>query len=144
MRFQVPQFTDIQDRIIGPLTLKQFMLYLAAVLVNIPIYLLSDMSLFLTLALPIMGIAALFAHFRLHGKTLEEVVMNAIRFYTQGQMFIWRRGDDEKLITIKDAVWREEVTPLVHGRVTTSLTNMAQALETQGKIVNQDAQDVLA
>jgi hypothetical protein len=28
MRFQVPQFTDVEDKIVGPLTLKQFV-YLA-------------------------------------------------------------------------------------------------------------------
>jgi hypothetical protein len=143
MRFQVPQFVDIEDRIIGPLTLKQFLIYLFAVMVCIPIYLIADLSLFLTLSLPILAVAAMFAHFKLYGKTLEQVIMNCVRFYTQGQVFIWRRTGTEKLITIRDPIWFEEVATSLPVRPTTSLNAMSQSLETQGKIVTQDAEDVM-
>ncbi len=144
MRFQVPQFVDIQDRIIGPLTLKQFLIYLFGVFMIVPVYLLADLSLFLTISLPILALTALFAHFKLNGKPLEQVIMNAVRFFTQGQLFLWHRSGQEKIITIKDPLWREEIESSILSRPATSLTAMAQSIETQGKVVNEDAEDAFA
>jgi hypothetical protein len=145
MRFQVPQFIDVEDKIIGPFTLKQFLIYFSAVLILIPIFLLSDLSLFITLALPTAGVAALFAHYRLHGKTLATVIGNAFGFYSRGVLFIWQRTGREKPLIIKDAAWEAEVTnPEFSEESLTSLTSMSQSLETQGNVVrSEDVEDPL-
>lgn len=144
MRFQVPQFVDIEDRIIGPLTLKQFLIYVVSVMFIVPIYVVTDLSLFLTLALPVLAAGALFAHLKVNGKPLEMVILNAFRFYTQGQLYLWRRTGQEKPIVIYDPAWLEEYESPVLQRGATSLTAMAQSLETQGKVVQEDAEGGLA
>jgi hypothetical protein len=128
MRFQVPQFVDIKDKIIGPLTLRQFMIYVFAVMLLIPVYLRSDLSLFLTIAIPTMGLAALFAHFRWHGKSLAQLVSHAVAFMMRGQLFIWRRTGTEKPLKVylEGSVYRGDSSALVA---------KARMLETEGSIV---------
>lgn len=138
MRYQVPQFVDIEDKIIGPLTLKQFLIYVAAVMLLAPIYLASDMSLFVTVAIPILGVAALFAHFKLHGRSLFAIIGHAGAFMLRGQLFLWRRLGTDKDLPVKGADIEED-DELAAG--VGSLSDRARALETVGNIVNDDVDD---
>lgn len=144
MRFQVPQFVDIEDKVIGPFTIRQFMYYFAGVLVLIPIFLLSDLSLFITLAIPIIGLAALFAHFKLNGMTLVQVIMNAVGFYTRPQMWMWRRVSGAKPLRVSgEDIVMEMVQVGADAELSPSLQDRASRLEAEGKIVNEDEQDPL-
>lgn len=146
MRYQVPQFIEIEDKIIGPFTLKQFLIYLGAVLALIPVFLLSDLSLFMTIAIPTMGAAVMFAHLTINGKTLFSTLLNAFGFFSGGQMYMWQRVSGSKPLKIIDQEWREllrveNVTPTG----VPSLTHMAQTLETQGNVVKaEEVEDLLA
>jgi hypothetical protein len=149
MRYQVPQFVDIEDKIIGPLTLKQFLIYIVAVMVLTPVYLLSDLSLFITFALPVMGVAVAFAHIKINGKSLAVFLANAFQYYTHPQLYRWHRSSKPKPLTIRDSEWEELVeAQTLFRQELTSLTAMAQALETHGNIVAaeeiEDAFDVEA
>lgn len=137
MRYQVPQFVDIEDKIIGPFTLKQFLMYVVAVLFLVPVYLNSDLSLFITVALPVLGIAAAFAHVRIAHKSLGVTIANAAKFAAGGQLFIWRRSGQAKPLRIKDEKWKEENT-LISDAQTTSLLHLAQTIETKGNLVKAE------
>ncbi len=139
MRYQVPQFVDIQDKIIGPFTLKQFLMYIVAAMFLIPVYLFSDLSLFITLALPVMGVAVAFAHLKINQQTLSTVIGNALLFTTQGQMYIWRRTPEAKPIIIRDEKW-QELTLLREEaqKELSSLANVARTIETQGNTVQAE------
>jgi hypothetical protein len=142
MRYQVPQFVDIEDRIIGPLTLKQFLMYVAAVMLLVPIYLVSDMSLFITIAIPVLGVAALFAHFKLHGRSLFAILSHASIFMVRGQVFMWRRESTDALLPIHgDELEKYTETETLEG---VTLRDRARALETVGNVVNEDVEDPMA
>lgn len=148
MRFQVPQYVDIQDKIVGPLTLKQFGIYFSGVLLLIPVYLFSDLSLFITIALPIGAAAAAFAHFKPQGKPLEIFILNAFQFYTGGQFWLWRREPNRKLLVIKDRELQEIANLYEHSNavptdLTSSLEKASASIETEGNVVAEDADDPL-
>lgn len=140
MRFQVPQYIDVKDKIIGPLTLKQFMYYLLAVLVLIPIYVLADLALFVTLAIPLAGIAVLFVHGRFAGQTAGELLVHGFGFYTGTRLYIWQRAEKTGSLFI---VGEEYDVDVENGEtaVFTSLEVIERTLATQGNVVAQDAID---
>lgn len=144
MRYQVPQFVDVEDKIIGPFTLKQFIIYMTAGMLLVPIYLVTDLSLFIALALPLIGIAAAFAHVKINGKSLFITIVNALNFFTKNQVYVWRRTSTPQIFTIKDPQWEE----LLIGREIarqelSSLTSIAQYLDTDGNISKTDEPDPL-
>lgn len=131
LRYQVPQFIDLEDKIVGPLTLKQFLLYFSTVLLLIPVYLYSDLSLFITIALPVMAAAAAFAHLRPGGKSLFAVVMNFFGFISQGQIWTWRRTAHPKPLLVRGI---ELEAP--------TLQQKMQSIETAGNVQAQaDVED---
>jgi len=140
MRFQVPQYIDVKDKILGPLTLKQFMYYLVAVLALIPVYVLADLALFVTLAVPAAGITILFVHGRFAGQTVGELLFHGFGFYTGTRLYIWQRTEKVgKLVIVGD----EYDAEIENGKIATftSLEAVEQSLATQGNVVAQDAAD---
>lgn len=142
MRYQVPQFVDIEDKVIGPFTVKQFLMYIVAAMLLVPVYLTSDISLFVTIAIPVIGIAAAFAHVRIHGKSLFSMIGYSIQFISRGQLFLWRRTSKPKLLAVKGSeyeIWQEDLKPLVSE--TTSLAQQSRILTAGGSIVGEDLED---
>ncbi|MBI3255995.1 MAG: PrgI family protein [Candidatus Andersenbacteria bacterium] len=137
MRYQVPQFVDIEDKIIGPFTLKQFLMYVAAVMVLVPVYLSSDLSLFITIALPVFAIAAAFAHVKIANRSLAITVYNFFIFVSGGQMWVWRRTAKPKKLIIKDKNWQAAQEINTDSKLT-PLAFKAQALETEGNTVKAE------
>lgn len=96
MRFQVPQFIDIEDKIFGPFTFKQF-IYLAggagsayALYRLLPIYI----SIFLIL--PVLGVALALTFYKVNGKPFVEVMQAYFIYVFKGKLFIWKQRKAEK------------------------------------------------
>ncbi|MCH8748591.1 PrgI family protein [Patescibacteria group bacterium] len=139
MRYQVPQFVDIEDKIIGPLTLKQFIIYVGAVGILVPLYLAFPLALFVPVAIPVLGAAVLLAHFKLNGKSLFAVIANVVSYFASGQLYIWQRQSAEDSLPVRGPEYLSFVEE-EEGAATT-LQIHAQAIETEGNIVDQDDLD---
>jgi len=90
MEYQVPQFIEIEDKIIGPLTLKQF-IYLAGgtglcvvLFIYLPIY------LALLFGAPVAALALALAFYRVNGKSFIEVLEAGFSYYVGSKLFLWR------------------------------------------------------
>lgn len=57
-QFTVPQFIDVESKIIGPLTTRQFIILLVAAIISGIAYKIFDFSLFVTFSVIVLGIAA--------------------------------------------------------------------------------------
>lgn len=91
MRYQVPQFIEVEDKIIGPFTLKQavylagglFMCYMAYT--YLPIY----------FGLPLVAIVAslslALAFYKVNNKPFIDVLEAAFLFYTKNNLYIWKK-----------------------------------------------------
>jgi hypothetical protein len=140
MRFQVPQYIDVKDKIIGPLTLKQFMFYLVGVLILVPVFMLADLALFITLAIPMAGIVVLFAHGRFAGQTAGELVTHGLSFYTGTRLYVWQRSENTGKLLIVGEEYEVDVEG-VETATFTSLEIIERSLATQGNVVAEDAID---
>lgn len=91
MQFQVPQFIETEDKIVGPLTLKQF-LYLAAggAIVFILFYLL-NIWLWLIIAFFIGIFSACLAFIKINGRPLPNVAIAALFFFWKPRIFLWQK-----------------------------------------------------
>jgi len=136
MRYQVPQFVTIEDKIIGPFTLKQFLIYIFAFMLLVPIFISTSIPVFITIAVPILGISAAFAHFKLHGRSLFVVALSAVSFLGRGQHFIWKREDGAKLLPVFGEEYEQ-----YHSSEVQTLSDRARSLEAVGNVVNEDVID---
>lgn len=92
MQFKVPQFIEIEDKVFGPLTFKQFA-YLAggAGLAYLSLRLLPG---FLSiLAVPIfVGLAIALAFVKYNEKPFINTLEAFVRFYTKSRLYLWHKN----------------------------------------------------
>jgi len=97
MRFQVPQFIEVEDKIFGPLTLKQFIFLAGGAGLSFLIYVLLK-SLILA-ALPILIVMAAFsalAFFKVNDRPLINVAEAAFKYWVGTKLFIWKKEEKAK------------------------------------------------
>ncbi len=93
MRFQVPQFIDVEDKIFGPLTFKQFV-YLAGGggLCAILFTLLPKFIAFLVSA-PVAIFALALAFYKINSKPFVEIVEAFVTYTLGSKLYIWKKEE---------------------------------------------------
>jgi hypothetical protein len=105
MRFQVPQFIEVEDKIFGPLTLKQFIYVTGGAGLSFMIYLFLD-SIFLAF-IPvaiIMSISLALAFFKINNKPFINVAESAFHYYLSNKLYIWKKQQMVKPTKNTDAI----------------------------------------
>lgn len=106
MQFPVPQFTEVEDRIIGPLTIKQFGIMFGAGAVVFLLYSATKSILVLVAGCLFVGLPALAVAFvPFNGRPIYNVIGQLIRFTLSPKFLVFHKevyglGKDIKL---KDA-----------------------------------------
>lgn len=91
-QFQVPQFIEIEDKIFGPLTVKQFVYVLGGVgLITIVSLLGLPWYIFWPLAGIIGGFFAALGFFTYNGQPFVVLINNVINHITHPRLYIWKR-----------------------------------------------------
>ena len=89
MQFQIPQFIEVEDKIFGPLTFRQFV-YLAGGVGTA--YLIFRVLPFI-IALPVMGVivglAAALAFFQYNGRPFIMAVEHGFYFFLHPKLYLW-------------------------------------------------------
>ncbi|HSE56509.1 MAG TPA: PrgI family protein [Candidatus Paceibacterota bacterium] len=103
MRFKVPQFIDIEDKIFGPLTFKQFV-YLAggAGLVYLSFTLLPFFFGALV-GIPLALFALALAFYKVNEKPFIHAVEAFFKFHTRSKLYLWQKEQAKKLATATQA-----------------------------------------
>lgn len=93
MRFQVPQFIEIEDKIFGPLTLKQF-IYLAGA-GGVLFVLLKTLPIVIAIfvAIPIVALAAALAFFKINKRPFVYMLEYAFKYMMSNRLYIWKSKD---------------------------------------------------
>ncbi len=90
MNFQVPQFIDIEDRIVGPLTLKQFGFIAVAFLLSIGLFYILAFWFWVIITVFLASLAAGLAFTRVSGRALAPFLLSAFTFYWRPRRFLWQ------------------------------------------------------
>lgn len=87
----VPQFIENEDRILGPITVRQFViLFVAAGLIFVA-YKTSDFTLFIIMTIVIGGCAAVLAFFRVNGQPFHFFLLNITRTVIRPSLRVWKK-----------------------------------------------------
>ena len=110
MEYQVPQFIEVEDKIFGPLTLKQF-IYIAGG-TGLCVVLVLKLGMFgIILAVPVAAFAAALAFYKVNNKTFIEMLEAGFNYYSGGRLYLWKKdaAPEVKLPTEVAPVTRENL-----------------------------------
>lgn len=88
-RFIVPQFIDAEDRIWGPITVRQFVIVIVGALFMFISYRLADFSLFIVQAIVILFLIILTAFVKINGAPFHIFLLNLIQTIRKPRLRIW-------------------------------------------------------
>ena len=93
MVYQVPQFIEFEDKIVGPLTLKQFIYLAGAGGLCILFFAYLQIVFAFLLSAPIAALAAALAFYKVNGKPFVNVLEAGFNYYTGAKLFLWKRQE---------------------------------------------------
>lgn len=94
MQFRVPQFIDIEDKVIGPFTFKQFGYIVGAggfsflIWTFIPIKILA-----VFLIIPVAGLFLSLAFVKINNRPFGDILESAFSYYTGIKIYTWRQPE---------------------------------------------------
>ncbi len=89
-QFTVPQFIDVESKIIGPLTTRQFMIILSGTIILGLSYKLADFSLFVLIAIVVFSLVAAFAFVKINGRPFHLFILNLTQTLRRPNLRVWR------------------------------------------------------
>lgn len=143
-QFTVPQFIDVEDKIFGPITSRQFVIMLSGFIVIGICYKLFDFSLFLTVAVLIFFMAGIIAFLKINGMPFHFFVLNFIQTSKRPFLRVWNNaiGRDAPTFEEDDIKISLETIPVQNKLFNNSrLTELSLIVDTQGAYKGEGGSD---
>lgn len=93
MRFQVPQFIEIEDKIIGGLTFKQFIYLGGSIGLAVIFFTFLPTFIAVIISLPVVGFGAMLAFYKVNGKPFINTVESAVKYFFGSKLYLWKKID---------------------------------------------------
>jgi len=91
LQFQVPQFIEVEDKIFGPFTVKQFIYIAGSAGVVFVIFSIAPFWLTLILGTPIMVAGVGFAFFKVNNRPFIFLLESWFSYLTGSKLYIWKK-----------------------------------------------------
>lgn len=106
----MPQFIDVEDKIIGPITTRQFVIILADFFIIFILYKLLETIIFIPLAVILVVSGIVLAFVKVNGMPFHFFLLNIVQTMKKPNLRVW----DKSLSTaeVKEYLKAEEVKPL--------------------------------
>lgn len=95
-QFVVPQFIDVEDKIFGPVTSRQFVILLVAGLILFVAFKLADTALFIFLLATLGGFALILAFVKINGQSFHYFILNLVQTLRRPSRRIWYKTDTKE------------------------------------------------
>jgi hypothetical protein len=89
--YQVPQFIEVEDKIFGPLSLKQFIFVAGGIGLCVILLLYFPLFVGIILAIPVALFSGALAFYKVNNKTFVDILEAALNFYTKNRLYLWKK-----------------------------------------------------
>ncbi len=114
MQYQVPQFIEVEDRIFGPLTLKQFVYLAGGAGLAFLIWRALPIIVALPIAAAVVGLSVALAFVKINKKPFIEMVEAGVMYFVHSKLYLWdaHRQEKQQQRTTKAEVQPESQVPV--------------------------------
>jgi hypothetical protein len=134
MRFQVPQFIEVESKIFGPLTLKQFIYLLGGAGIIFLLYITLPFFLMIFLAIPVAAFSLALAFYKINNQPFIKVTESALKYISSPRLYLWKKGKP-KPGQVKREIKKETAPQIYVPKLTQNkLKDLAWSLDIKEKI----------
>lgn len=91
MEYQVPQFIEVEDKIFGPFTLKQFIYVAGGAGVCAIAFFYLPLIFAIIVAIPVAALSGALAFYKVNNKPFEDMLEAGFIYFTGGRLYLWRK-----------------------------------------------------
>jgi len=145
MLTNVPQYIDVEDKVAGPLTVKQliWMLILGAVLFVLWM-LIPAKSIFIVIALPILALFVAMAFYKPFGQPLPGFIASGFMFLFAPKIYVWKRMPQNKLVQKRASIKQDTLPQMRNEKLTPQqISALAHVLDTEGAARDEEALELI-
>lgn len=138
MQFKVPQNIDLEDKIVGPLTLNQFItLVIGGVIVYVTLTQFGLASIgFIFIGVPVGLFTLAWTFLKINDQPFGAFFLSLIRFITHPKTFVWGKNANAPHGVIVKPAPKKKIAPRPTRHITKSeLEKLAFSLDTRGSAV---------
>lgn len=146
MQYTVPQFIDSEDKIIGPITVRQFLIMIVAAILMAIAYALLRFMYFLVAAIVIALVTGVVAFVRINGRPFHFFMLSFIERTKKPNIRVWNKDLTNAELRHYIKVKKEEKPPEIveKRRFTTShLSQLSLVVDTGGSYSGEDVFEAL-
>lgn len=108
MKYSVPQFIDVEDKIFGPFTFRQFIYLIGGgglcyvILNTLPGY------ISFLLVIPVAALAVSLAFIKMNGKPLINVLEAGFNYMIKRKLYLWKKDETQKIKKVEEVQKKEQ------------------------------------
>ena len=91
MKFKVPQFIDVEDKLFGPFTFRQFIYMIGGAGICFVAYKLLPLIIAIIVMLPVAGLALALTFYPFNGKPFINLLEYSFSYFIKSKLYIWQR-----------------------------------------------------
>jgi len=132
-QFIVPQFIETEDKIIGPVTARQFLVMMFCFVWIGIFYKVFDFSLFVTASVIWFAICVIVAFIKINGRPFHFFILNIIQTLKKPFLRIWQQTSAPEEAIFEEVIKKMDYIPKQPAGLTTSrLTELSLIVDTTG------------
>jgi len=132
MRFEVPQFIEIEDKIFGPLTWRQFVYLGGGVGAAVVMFLILPTLLAIAIGIPLALLAGALSFYPINNRPFSYFLEAVWNYLTNDKLYLWHRKID--VVYNEPTIKKTQapiITPNNRGTNHKSITSLTRKLELQ-------------
>ncbi len=126
MQYQVPQFIETEDTLVGSLTIKQFIYIFIAGGTSFILYFFLSGFLWLTVSALFIGFAIALGFIKYNGRPLSAMVFYLFLYFWRPRLYVWQRKEELEALRAAEAAKNESPLQNLWLRITAGNTAIPQ------------------
>jgi hypothetical protein len=127
MRFEVPQFIEVEDKIVGPFTWKQFVYLAGAAGALLVLFFVLPLVLFAFIGIPIAALGGFLAFHKINNRPFSIFLESFVQYFAGQKLYLWKRKN-QQTVTHKEETPIVAPTPVSLGK-TGNIASLSRKLE---------------
>ncbi len=96
MQFRVPQFIEVEDKIFGPFTFKQFLYLVGGAGLSFILYRTLPFFIAVIFILPVIALSLSLAFYKINNKPFIYIVEAFIRYTLSHKLYLWKKEEKKE------------------------------------------------
>jgi len=133
LQFKVPQFIDVEDKLFGPFTFRQFVYLAGGGGLIFIIYKVLPLWIGIFLMLPVAGLSLLLVFYKINEKPFIFYLEAAVNYYISSKLFIWKQRLAKPGQSKEEDVVTPTMTSVIPMTAENKLKDLSWSLEVKEK-----------